>query len=54
MCTGTNLKQWYQTLVSSSLNVVDFGHNSGKLVQNRQISSMAIILNTMNPSKSDN
>ena len=41
---GTNLKQWYR-----------IGRNSEKLVQSRQISSMAAILNALlNLSKSDN
>ena len=41
---GTNLKQWYR-----------IGRNSEKLVQSRQISSMAAILNVLlNLSKSDN
>ena len=51
---GTNLKHWYRTLVSSSLSVIAFGHNSEKLVQSGHISPMAALLNgLLNPSKSD-
>ena len=31
MHNGINLKQWYGTLVSSSLSVIAFGHDSEKL-----------------------
>ena len=41
MRDGTNLKQWYLTLVSSSLSVIAFGRDSEKLVQ-RRISSMGV------------
>ena len=55
VCDGTNLKQWYLTLVSSSLSVLAFGRDSEKLVQSGQISPMAAILNALlNPSKIDN
>ena len=51
---GTNWKHWYWTLVSSSLSVIAFGHDSEKLVQSGHISPMAAILNgLLNPSKSD-
>ena len=50
----TNLKHRYWTLVNSSLSMMAFGRNSEKLVQSRQISPMAAILNAvLNPSKSD-
>ena len=37
VCDGTNLKQWYRTLVSSSLSMIAFGRDSEKLVQSIQM-----------------